>query len=323
MLFKLALLCFWVAGCDNAPNQYRIEILADNPDFEDVVTGFKEQMSDFGYAEGKDTLYVLNDFSASLDPVFEIRERIQTANGVDLILSLFTGASLVAREAATLTGKPMVFAYAAVEDTGLVESIRDPGGTATGVRYPGPEQIGKRLEILHRIAPDHTRVCVAHARDYPPVAPALSALRALARSLGVTLVELEVEDLADLAKELHARGQLPDPGMDAILLMPDYVNHSHDGWILIRDFAARHDLPVAGSFLYTVEQGALFGNANDLVDVGRQAASLAHKILQGIPAGTIPVVSPEQELYINFKRAEELGLEIPEGLLRQARIIVQ
>lgn len=323
LLFNLAFLCFLVAGCDSAPSQYRIELLAGIPGFHNIVAGLKEGMSDLGYVEGKNVVYILNDFSASADPAREIREKSTDFGEADLIFSMFTEVSLVAKEAAILTGRPVVFAYAAAEDTGLVESIRAPGGMITGVRYPGPEQISMRLEILHRIAPERTRVCIIHVLGYPAIAPALSALRPLARSIGVTLVEVEVGGLEDLKKELQARGRLSDPGMDAILLMPDNVNHSHEGWIMIRDFAAEHDLPVAGSFLNTVEQGALFGNTNDLVDVGRLAAPMIHKILQGMPAGTIPIVSPEPELYVNYKRAEELGLEIPEGLLRQAKIIIQ
>jgi putative tryptophan/tyrosine transport system substrate-binding protein len=105
--------------------------------------------------------------------------------------------------------------------------------------------------------------------------------------------------------------------------MPDLINHPMEDWKRIRNFAAEHQLPIAGNFLYTVEQGALFGNANDLADIGRLAAPLVHKILQGIPAGTIPVVSPEQDLFINYKRAQELGFQVPEGLLRQASEIVR
>ncbi|WP_028573877.1 ABC transporter substrate-binding protein [Desulfonatronovibrio hydrogenovorans] len=310
-------------GCDSRTEQYHIEILAGDPGSHEVVTGFKERMAELGYVEGQNILYSLNDFSTFSDPTQEVRIKTQAAHGADLIFTLFTEVSLVAREASASTGTPMVFAYAAIEDTGLIKSIREPGGRITGVRYPGPEQIIKRLEILNQIAPQNKRIFIVYVRDYATIHPVLTELRTLARSLGVSLVEAEVQGLDDLEKELLMRDQLPDPGMDAILLMPDNVNHSHAGWKMIRDFAARHDLPIAGSFFHAVEQGALFGNANDMVEVGRQAAPLVDKILQGIPAGTIPVVSPEPDLYINYKRAQELGLDIPEGLLRQAKSILQ
>jgi putative ABC transport system substrate-binding protein len=70
-------------------------------------------------------------------------------------------------------------------------------------------------------------------------------------------------------------------------------------------------------------QGALFVNGTNFTNVGELAASLADKILKGTPAGTIPVLSPEQELTINYKVAQGLGLTVPEGLLKQAKEIVR
>jgi putative ABC transport system substrate-binding protein len=37
------------------------------------------------------------------------------------------------------TGIPVVFANCFTEDTGLVDSVRQPGGNNTGVRWGGPD----------------------------------------------------------------------------------------------------------------------------------------------------------------------------------------
>ena len=54
-----------------------------------------------------------------------------------------------------------------------------------------------------------------------------------------------------------------------------------------------------------------------------QAAPLADKILGGIPAGTIPVVSAEPYFQLNFRAAEKLGLKVNEGLLSRAEEIIR
>ena len=69
--------------------------------------------------------------------------------------------------------------------------------------------------------------------------------------------------------------------------------------------------------------GSVFGLNIDAVNVGKQAAPLADKIFKGIPAGTIPVVSAESYLQINYKLAQELGLTVSEGLLSQAAEIIR
>ncbi|MFA5356911.1 MAG: ABC transporter substrate binding protein, partial [Candidatus Omnitrophota bacterium] len=58
-------------------------------------------------------------------------------------------------------------------------------------------------------------------------------------------------------------------------------------------------------------------------DQGALAAGLADKILRGVPAGVIPVVTPELRLRINYKVIQRLGLKAPEGLLSRADEIIR
>ena len=59
------------------------------------------------------------------------------------------------------------------------------------------------------------------------------------------------------------------------------------------------------------------------VKIGELAAPIADKIFRGIPVGTIPVVTPEQSLWINYKRAAELGLTVSQDLLNRADKIIR
>ena len=139
----------------------------------------------------------------------------------------------------------------------------------------------------------------------------------------MTLIEVPVDTIKDIEADLAQRSTAADTGIDAIILMPDTFNHSPAGWKAIRSFAAAHNIPIGGSFLYSVEQGALFGNANDLFKVGELTAPLASKVLHGMPAGSIPVVTPEPVLIINYSVAQKLGMAVPEGLLNMASQIIR
>ena len=57
--------------------------------------------------------------------------------------------------------------------------------------------------------------------------------------------------------------------------------------------------------------------------MGKLAAQQADKVLGGIPAGTIPVLSAESYFQFNHKAAQELGLNVPEGLLKQVDEIIR
>jgi putative ABC transport system substrate-binding protein len=306
-------------GCGpNEQKQFYVGILSDAPGFPALAEGFKAGMAELGYVEGEHIVYTEKSFVAP-DPDGE-KEAVEgfISDKADLVFAYATGASIVAQTVLEGTEIPLVFCFAGVEGANMIESIRKPGKNTTGVRFPGPEQISKRLELLLDIAPRAKKVWVGYNINNPNNEPALTILRPLASSLGITLIEAPSSTLEQMKVDLDARAASGNPGMDAIILMPDGFNHTPQGLKIITSFASKHRVILGGSFPYTVKAGAVFGNANDLFKVGKMAAPLADKILKGMPAGTIPVLTPEDEVWINYKVAQELGLTLPEGLLSMA-----
>lgn len=323
MLILAVMFALILNGCaGRKPEVYRVGIVSGADFFLPVIDGFKAKMAQLGYEEGKNIFFEQHRLNDDPDGEKRAAQKLVDAK-VDLIFTVPTEPSVQAKSVIRGTNIPLVFAYAGVEGCQLVESVRKPGGNITGVRFPGPDQIAKRLEILHELIPSVKRVWVGYDKNYPNSIPALNALRPLALSLGVTLVEAPVNDVEELKSELVAQENATDLGMDALILMPDSLNHSPAGWKEIKTFAAKHRVPIGGSFMYTVEGGSVFGNANDLFKVGELAAPLADKIFRGIPAGSIPVVTPEQDLWINYTVAQELGLTVPEGLLSMADKVIR
>jgi putative ABC transport system substrate-binding protein len=129
----------------------------------------------------------------------------------------------------------------------------------------------------------------------------------------------------EIRRDLEVRAKSANSKIDAILILPELLTQSPDGWAIIKDFAAEHGIPIAGptAFIAQQEKGAVFTYGIDLLETGRLAAPLADKVLKGLPAGTIPVLSPEAYLRINYRRARELGLRVPEGMLRMATEIIR
>lgn len=82
-------------------------------------------------------------------------------------------------------------------------------------------------------------------------------------------------------------------------------------------------IPLAGGPIPMVREGAVLTAASDQEEEGTLAAGLADKVLKGAPAGTIPVVTTKTSLVVNYTRARELGLDPPEGLLKQAAEVIR
>jgi putative ABC transport system substrate-binding protein len=312
-----------LGGCAaEEPKVYRVGIIKGGS-FAIIADGFTAGMAELGYVEGENIIYDAPDAGDDISGAPSIAEQF-VADGVDLIFTAGSTPGALAAKAATQgTDIPVVFAYATTEGTNVIESVREPGGNITGVRYPGHEMMIKRLELLLEIAPEVERVWIGYDVNNPNTEAALETLRSAVPSLGLELVEAPAAAFEELEADLAARAAADDIGLDAIILMPDGFNHTPDGVMMLSKFAAEHGVPLGGSMLYTVEMGAVFGNANDLIKVGELAAPIADKVLKGTPAGTIPVVTPEQDLYINYIVAQELGLTVPEGLLSQAAEIIR
>ncbi|WP_419660345.1 ABC transporter substrate-binding protein [Desulfosarcina variabilis] len=323
MLLIVIIVGFLINGCtDPEPKVYRVGVVCGADLFLPVIDGLKSKMAELGFKEGETIVYEIYSFNN--DPEGERRAaETLVAEKVDLIVTVPTQPSVKAHRAIQGTDIPLVFSYAGIEGIGLVESVPRPGGNVTGVRFPGPEQICKRLELMQAFLPKVRRVWIGYNQNYPTIGPALQALRILSASMGITLVEAPVTTLRELEWDLERRAREADPGLDAIILMPDTFNHSSAGWEVIRTVAKKHKIPIGGSFFYTAEQGALYCNGNEMVTVGELTAPLVSKVLNGTPAGMIPVVSPEQVLTINLTVARELGVEVPRGLLSMASQIIR
>ncbi|HEY4689390.1 MAG TPA: ABC transporter substrate-binding protein [Anaerolineae bacterium] len=312
-----------LSGCAaSQPKVYRVGILIGFAPFAEIADGFKAKMADLGYVEGKNITYDVQ--TVDVDPAKE-QQVLQkfVADKVDLIFAFPTGPAVSAKAAAQGTGIPVVFAMAGLEETDLVESVRQPGGNITGVRFPGPENTMKRFEFLRQLAPQAKRVYLAYNANYPANANALEVLRPAAASEGVMLVEAPITSLEELKADLQTRAASDDLGMDAIFIMPDDLTQSPDGVPVIVEFAAKHHMPIGGAAAFWADAGALYSYVANFLEMGELAAPLADKIFKGSSAGTIPVVSPEQYLRLNYTAAQGLGLTVPEGLLSQAQEIIR
>jgi putative ABC transport system substrate-binding protein len=152
----------------------------------------------------------------------------------------------------------------------------------------------------------------------------MEILRPAAEAAGITLIEAPADDAAELEADLQARVQSGDDiGLDAILFIPEPLSITSDAFLVMAKFADEHQIPIGGAFMEAEGYASIFGVTIDAHYVGRQAASLADKILQGTPAGSIPVVSAENYFQINYRKAQDLGLTIPESLLAQAAEIIR
>jgi len=314
-----------LSSCNTAtPKVYHVGVLAGISAFSPALDGFKAKMTELGYTEGKNIFYDVQSTEVDIDAYKKISKKFVT-DKVDLIFSFPTEASMEAKAATQNTNIPVVFALAFTDVAGidLIKSIREPGGNITGIRFPSVDIATKRLQILLEIAPHAKRVFVPYLKGYPNVPGQLDAIRPQAKSLGVELIEFPASSPDELQAELDKRNASEDTGIDAILMIAEPLAIIPPFYSIIGKFSYDHKIPIGGALMTTDGYESIFGLLPDPALAGENAAILADKIFRGTPAGTIPVVTSDSYFQINYKAAQQLGVTIPEGLLKQADKIIR
>ena len=174
------------------------------------------------------------------------------------------------------------------------------------------------MEWLITISPDTTRVLVPYNPNDASAVLALSDLTEAAEVLKVEILPVELRS----AEEIDAFLVSPPTDVDAIFILPDsLVQAQSDEFISL---ALEQDLPLTFNTDSFAEAGALMTYGFNDFSIGEQAARLADQILRvGSSAGDLPVETAEFNLILNLATASDIGLEIPEEILSQAKYIVR
>jgi putative ABC transport system substrate-binding protein len=202
--------------------------------------------------------------------------------------------------------------------SGLVQSLSQPSGNATGFFTFEPSINTRYLQLLKELAPQLTRVAVLQAQTSAWRGD-FAVIQAVARSFSVaSLATLIHDDAADIERAIVAFAREPNGGL---ILPPDTLTRKHRE--LIVALAAKHRLPAMYWEREFVKMGGLLFYGPTPVDSGR-VASYVDRILRGAKPADLPVQAPiKYELVINLKTAKALGLEVPATLLATADEVIE
>jgi putative tryptophan/tyrosine transport system substrate-binding protein len=203
---------------------------------------------------------------------------------------------------------PIVFAT--VVDpvgAGFIDNLARPGGNATGFLLYEYSLGAKWLELLKQIAPAVTRVAVLRDAATPSGTGQFGAIQAVAPSLKLDVVPVNMRDAADLERAIATFARAPNGGL---------IVAGSGLAILYRDqiiaLAARYKLPAIYYERFFAASGGLVSYGSDRIELYRLAAGYIDRILKGDKPANLPVQAPTKfELVINLKAAKALGLTVP------------
>ena len=282
-----------------------------------AIIGLRDGLLELGYRENEQ--FVIGVRFTQGNPA-ELAEaaRDLVRRGVDIIVTGEGGNTAKAAQAAT---KQIPIVFMGGSDPvgiGLVQSLARPGGNITGTADLDIDLGPKRMEIFRELVPGLKRMLLPYDATNTYVVAQLPAYRDAARRLGLTLVErpLRTEEEAQVALAKIRKGDADG------IFAPRFISLNIPGFIL--DTAQKQRLPTMFHGPFFAERGGLAAYSAADGQLGRQAARLVDKILNGAKPADLPVEQPTTfELVLNLKTAKALGLSIPPPMLLRANRVIE
>jgi ABC-type uncharacterized transport system substrate-binding protein len=281
------------------------------------LAALRQTLSEAGYVEGKtiaiEYRWAEGDYDRLAGQAAEFaRQRVAV---------IFAGslpAALAAKSATTTI--PIVFVIGADPvKLGVVASLNQPGGNATGVTQFYGALGGKRLELIRELVPQASIIAVLTNPRNPNSEDHLADVRAAAQAMGQRLLVFPVSAASEIEP---AFASLVRQGANAVLVADDPFFSTRRDEIVAQ--AASRAMP---TIYYTRE----FAAAGGLISYGSnpianyiQAAAYVARILKGTAPADLPVQQPTKfELVINLKTAKMLGLIVPLTLQAAADEVIE
>jgi putative ABC transport system substrate-binding protein len=278
---------------------------------------FQEGLASLGYVEGQNLRIDLREADGHYERLPDLAADLIKLQPAVLVASQLPAT--VALKAATMT-IPIVFT--ASDDpvkSGLVASLRSPGGNATGVNPMMNAPEGKRLGLLHELVPDASRVGVLFNPNSPDAASHLTDIEAAGQSLGLDLVIIKVSEEAGLE---NAFAWIDEQHIGALLVAADPLFSVRID--RVAGLATKYKVLAVYSLRHDAEAGGLMSYGPSLTDSYRQLGVYTGRVLKGEKPSDMPVWQTVRfELVINLKAAKAIGLTVPPTLLARANEVIE
>jgi putative ABC transport system substrate-binding protein len=283
-----------------------------------LVAAFLDGLKDQGYVDGQNVVIEYRWAQGRYDQLPVLAADLVRRQVVVLVTA---GGAQSAQAAKSVTATiPIVFTTG--DDPvrlGLVASLNQPGGNATGVAVFVTSLLPKRLQLLRELAPTASAIGFLMNPDGPSAALQLAEVQGAARALGVRLDVVRAGTAAEIDR---AFSMLAERRSDALLLAADpFYQVQRDQLVAL---AARNKLPTMYEWREFVDAGGLISYSPQRSDTMHQMGLYTARILQGAKPAELPVVQAVKfELVINLKTARDLGLAVPPALLAASNEVIE
>src|SRR5262245_22529416 len=290
---------------------------AEEPEAQSYVAAFQQGMQENGWSVGRNLRVDLRWGGGDTDLTRRHAAELAALSPDVMVAAGGPAVSAIQRASHTV---PIVFAQSIDPvGSGIVASLAQPGGNATGFTQFEYGLSAKWVELLKEIAPGTKRVGVLRDTRNPAGIGQWAIIQAAAGAKGMEVIPLAVVSPSEIERGIASIARESDGGL--VVSVSATVVRNRE--VIIASAAQRRLATVYGYRLFVVA-GGLISYGPDLLIQWRRAAGYVDRILKGEKPTDLPVQAPTKyELVINLKTAKALGLTVPDSLLARADEVIE
>lgn len=287
-----------------------ITAIVEHPALDTIRQGIIEQLAKEGFEQDKNIKIDFQSAQGSTATAAQIARKF-VGDKADIIIPITTPSAQPV--VAATRSIPIVFS--GVTDpvsAKLVKSWEASGTNVTGISDHKP--IEPQLELIKTLVPNLNTLGFVYSAGEVNSTIVLEELQKAANEAKIKVMPVAVQRSADIgtaARSLNGKVQ-------AIYITED--NGVVSAYEALHKAALEAKIPVIAADRDTVKRGALAAYAVNQYDIGVATGQIAARVLRGEKVGSIPTQAVKQmALSINQQTAKELGISVPEALLKQAK----
>jgi putative tryptophan/tyrosine transport system substrate-binding protein len=287
--------------------------------FASNVAAFKQGLSQTGFIDGKNVTIEYRWANGQYDQLPALAADL-VRRQVAVIATPGNAPAALAAKAATST-IPIVFGVGENPVTmGLVASIAQPGGNATGFNFFANEIDAKRLGLMHELVPKAKRFAfLVNPGNTVSAENTSNALREAARDLALEILSFKASTSAEIDA---AFAEFARQRVDALFIAPDGFYTSRG--VQFATLAVRDRLPASCFAREMAEAGVLMSYSTSLAEMFRQVGVYTGSIFKGVKPADLPILQATKfDFVINLQTARSLGVDVPPTLLARADEVIE
>lgn len=276
---------------------------------DDIYDGIKDELAKEGYSGDRVKIQFLN---AEGDQSKIATMSKQLADGHNDVL---IGIATPAAQGLANASKDTPVVMGAISDpigAKLVTNMKHPTGNVTGTSNQVP--IADTVKLIQTVTPQTKTVGILYASSEDNSVSQVNSFSKEAQKKGLKVKTYAVPSTNEITTTMNVISK----EVDALWIPQD--NTIASAFTTVVSIANRNKLPVYPSVDTMLKQGGLASVYQSQHQLGVETGKIAVQILKGKKVADIPVkVVDTGSPAVNLKVAQQLGIDIPDSVLRDAK----